>query len=222
MLESYFKYPGVLRRMRRGPLAEDIDALAEDFARIGYARATVRRYLSLVASFSRYADRAGHTRPEALDMALVERFLSRIPESAGTRSVARTALGHAVRRAARGDRIASSLVPSDDPDARMLTAYGTYLRDVRGLQPRSCQGILLLARRLLQWYRARRPHSSLSDMGGEDILAFVAHLAATSVTDATRSSAVSHVRGLLRYLHGRGVLLAVTSNRGIPDSPTAG
>jgi hypothetical protein len=81
MLESYFKYPGVLRRMRRGPLAGDIDGLAEELGRLGYTRVTARRYLSLMATFSRYAQRMSNACPETLDVALVERFLAQMPRS---------------------------------------------------------------------------------------------------------------------------------------------
>ncbi|WP_437631625.1 hypothetical protein [Sorangium sp. So ce854] len=144
MLESYFKYPGVLRRMRRGPLADDIDRLAEELGRLGYTRATARRYLSLVATFSRYAQRMGVACPETLDIALVERFLTQMPTSAGTRSVARSALGHAIRRVARCHLTSVTPAAPDDPDDRLLVAFREYLRNVRGLQPRSCEGIVLV------------------------------------------------------------------------------
>lgn len=36
MLESFFKYRGVLERMRRGPLADEIDSIADDLAHTGY------------------------------------------------------------------------------------------------------------------------------------------------------------------------------------------
>lgn len=150
MLESYFKYPEVLRPMRRGPLADDIDGLAEELGRLGYTRATARRYLSLMATFSRYAQRAGHACPETLDVALVARFLAQMRRSAGTRSVARSALGQAVRRVARRHPITVTPTTPDDPDDRLLIAFGGYLRDVRGLQPRSCEGILLVTRRLFR------------------------------------------------------------------------
>jgi integrase/recombinase XerD len=81
MLDSYFKYPGVLRRMRRGPLAGDIDGFAEELARLGYTRATARRYLSLMATFSRYAEKVGHARPKTIDVALVDRFLLQMRRS---------------------------------------------------------------------------------------------------------------------------------------------
>ena len=214
MLDSYFKYPGVLRRMRHGSLAADIDGFAEELARLGYARATARRYLSLMATFSRYAERVGHKRRETVDVALVERFLSRMRRSAWTRSVARSALGHAVRRRARP-------VPSmsGEADNRLLAAFDTYLRDVRGLQARSCEGVVLVARRLLRWYRASRPGHTLSDMGGRDVLAFVTDLGETCVSDRTRSAAVSHFRGLLRYLQGRGVIREDLA-RMVPRVPT--
>lgn len=206
MLDSYFKYPGVLRRMRRGPLAGDIDGLAAEFACVGYTRATARRYLSLVATFSRYAERRGVRCPEALDGALVERFLGQVARSACTRSVARSALGHALRRVDHAGPGPTLSAGSDDSDARLLAAFDAYLRDVRGLQPRTSAGVVLHARRLLHWYRAARPGKALSDLESQDILAFVTHLGAACAAEATRSAAVSHVRSLLRYLHGEGVL----------------
>jgi len=52
MLDDYFKYPGGLRRMRRGPLGDQIDAIAPALLRTGYTRLSARRYLSVLASFS--------------------------------------------------------------------------------------------------------------------------------------------------------------------------
>ena len=206
MLESFFKYPGVLSRMRRGPLADRIDTVAEALTQAGYKRATARRYLSLVATFSRYAARAGCARPDAIDEALVERFLTRIPTSDAMRSVARSALGHAIPHAVRRSPMLERCGTADDPDAPFLTSFDTYLQDVRGLQPRSCEGLLRIAHGMLRWYRAQRPGQLLADLSGRDVLAFVAHLAATCVADSTRSGAVSSVRTWLRYLLGRGVV----------------
>jgi hypothetical protein len=53
MLNHYFKYPGVLRRMRLGPLGAEIDRVAEHLERVGYAYLSAKRYLSLIAGFSR-------------------------------------------------------------------------------------------------------------------------------------------------------------------------
>ena len=75
MLETYFKYPGVLHRMRRGPLAGVIDQIASDLERTGYSPGSAKRYLSLVATFSRYAAVAGCARPQLIKRRLVEGFL---------------------------------------------------------------------------------------------------------------------------------------------------
>lgn len=77
MLDHYFKYPGVLRRMRLGPLRAEIDRVADDLERLGYTYLSAKRYLSLIASFSRYARRSGFVQVKAVDHALVERFLRR-------------------------------------------------------------------------------------------------------------------------------------------------
>jgi site-specific recombinase XerD len=206
MLDSYFKYPQVLRRMRRGPLAGHIDGFAEEFARLGYTRATVKRYLSLVATFGQYAERVGHARPETIDSAVVKCFLLQMKMSAGTRIVAQSALNHVVQWLERLFPAVMTPVAPSAPDDQLLTDFYTYLREVGGLQPRSCDEAVLGARRLLRWYRSSRPGQALSDLGGQDILAFVTSLGSTCVADRTRFAAVSHVRGLLRYLHGQGVL----------------
>jgi len=76
MLESFFMYPRVLGRMRRGPLADHIDGLAAALEGARYSRASVRRYLSLVATFSRYAAQTGCARVEDIDTSLIAGLLT--------------------------------------------------------------------------------------------------------------------------------------------------
>src|SRR2546425_12306307 len=101
MLSHDFTYPGVLRRMRRGPLGGVIDTIASGLDRAGYTRLSARRYLSLMASFSRYAGHAGGVRVQQIDRELVERFLRRRSLSRATASTARSALGHVLRHLGR-------------------------------------------------------------------------------------------------------------------------
>jgi hypothetical protein len=120
MLESFFTYPGVLGRMRRGPLADHIDGLAADLERTRYSRTSVKRYLSLVATFSRYAAQVGCLRGEDVDTPLIERCLGQVPTSAGTRAQAKTAIGHVMRRLGCGERAAArpGVHESDVPSSR--------------------------------------------------------------------------------------------------------
>jgi integrase/recombinase XerD len=46
MLDQYFKYPGVLRRLRNGALGGEMDRIAAHLSAIGYKRASAKIYIS--------------------------------------------------------------------------------------------------------------------------------------------------------------------------------
>jgi site-specific recombinase XerD len=204
MLESYFSHPGVLRRMRRGPLTEEIDGLATDLERIGYSGASARRYLSLGATFSRYAAQNGCEK-EGINAAFVERFLEEVPSSPGMRSQAKTAVGHLVRRLGlRYPQVEGEQVV-EGPIAALLAGFDTHMKDVRGLQPRSREGVLRVARRMIEWYQHTYTLRPLSELDGKVVLAFVSHVASSCPNSSSRSEALSCVRGFLRWLRWDGV-----------------
>lgn len=200
MLESFFKYPKVLARLRQGPLIDYIDEVADDLARKGYARLSIVRYLSLIGSFSEYADAQGCADPKLINRSLVERFLTERPTSSGMRAQARTALGHVVRHLALRYPPAGDAQRAADPDQRLLSDYDSYLDEVRGLQQRTRAGVVYSARQMLAWYRQNRSGRALSELGAEDVLAFVAFVTGTRSAYSTRSAAMSHLRNFLRYL----------------------
>jgi integrase/recombinase XerD len=169
MLEHYFKYPGVLRRMRLGPLGAEIDAMASDLERAGYTRLSARRYLSLTARFSRYAMPSGYVRMRTIDRALVERFLRQRSLAGTTASVARSALGHVVRHIGQPQGSVHQSV-SARRDAALLARFDAYLRDIRGLEPKSREELLRAARRTIDWYRATKPHQALARLSAKDSL----------------------------------------------------
>ena len=87
-----------------------------------------------------------------------------------------------------------------DPHGPLLTAYLDHLREVRGLEPKTCGGLLLAARRILAWYNDQVPDQPLAAMTGEHVLALVEHLLSLSTNDYTRSSITSYTRTFLRFL----------------------
>jgi len=204
MLSRYFKYAGVLRRMRQGPLGPKIDAIARDLERAGYTRLSARRYLSLMASFSRYAARSGCVRVQAIDRTLVEQFLRRRSMSGSTTSVARSALGY-VLRFLDWHPSPVHLSASERHDAALLARFETYLRDIRGLEAKSREELLRAARRLIGWYRQAKPHQPLARLSAKDVLAYAVHATHRDVSCSTRSAAMSHLRNFLRYLQWSGV-----------------
>ena len=218
MLESYFRYQGVLRRMRRGPLATEIDEIAHDLERSGYSYLSAKRYLSLIATFSRYASQVGCRLPGAIDRNLVERFLANLPLSASAVTLARTATGHVLRHVARRYPSPAHPARSERADLSLLADFDSYLRDIRGLEAKTREGLLRAGRRFLTWYRKRKPRQSLSRLRPTDAVAYASHAARQCVSLSTRSGAMSYLRGTLRYLKWAGIC-EVDLSRYVPRVP---
>jgi site-specific recombinase XerD len=204
MLNRYFVYPGVLTRMRQGPLRSEIDTIASDLERAGYTRLSARRYLTLIASFSRYAQQSGCVRARAIDRPLVERFLRRRAFSKSTAIVARSALGHVLRRL-RCSGPTTSPSASESKDAAVLARFDHYLADIRGLESKSREELRRAAAHTLRWYRAVKSHQRLARFSAQDVLAYASHACTRCAADGTRSAAMSHLRTFLRYLRWAGI-----------------
>lgn len=99
------------------------------------------------------------------------------------------------------------VIPCVEPDLHQtfFDAYTDYLRQVRGIAPETCQGLLLTARRILGWHDAHFPQHQLASLAGEQVLALVAHLLSMSVSNQTRASITSDLRMFLRYLQWSGL-----------------
>jgi integrase/recombinase XerD len=205
MLESYFQYGQVLRRMRCGPLATEIDEIAEELRRIGYSYLSAKRYLSLIATFSRYASRWGCRQPSGIDRNLVERFLANLPLSTSGVTLARTATGHALRYVARRFPSPAHSARSQIANCSLLADFDSYLRDIRGLEAKTREGLIRAGRRFLAWHRKSEDSRSLSQLTPKEVLAYASHIARQCVTEATRSGAMSYLRGVLRYLKWAGI-----------------
>jgi site-specific recombinase XerD len=217
MLNHYFKYPGVLRRMRLGPLRAEIDRVAEHLERTGYTYFSAKRYLSLIASFSRYALQSGCVQVTAVDHALVERFLRGASLSRSFSTTARSALGHVLRHLGRHPG-AVRLSASEQRDAVLLSRFDAYLRDIRGLEAKSREGVLCAARRTIGWYRHARAHQPLARLSAQDVLAYAQYATHRAISHRTRSAEMSHLRNLLRYLHWSSICRQNLS-RNVPRVP---
>ncbi|MGA7711236.1 MAG: site-specific integrase [Rhizomicrobium sp.] len=196
MLELYFKYPRVLRRLRNGALGEDMDRIAAHFFQAGYKSGSAKIYIGRIARFSEFAAR--HARTARIDQSAVDCFVRSMP-TAASRIAARTAIGHARRLAPQRFSVPHRRVPPD-PDGPLLAAYLDHLRHIRGLEPKTCEGLLVAARRILCWYHEHVPGQPLAAMMGEHVLALVQHLLSLSANDYTRTSTTSYTRTFLHFL----------------------
>ncbi|MDX1053391.1 hypothetical protein GOL41_27175 [Sinorhizobium medicae] len=153
MLEFYFSYRGVLKRLRSGALGGEMDCLAEHFFTLGYTRASAKIYLSRIARFSQFAATRCGAMPIHQDV--IDRYLGTFTTDT-PRIGAVSALEHA--RRVSPERFIMS-VPSEEanPDALLLASFSDYLRTVRGLEPKTREGVLLGGRRFLDWFRHSHP-----------------------------------------------------------------
>jgi len=195
MLDQYFKYPGVLRRLRSGALGGEMDRIAAHLSAIGYKRASAKIYISRIGRFSDFAARNSLT--GTIDQTVIKWFVSSLP-TASSRIAAGTAIEHARRVAPERFSIPCRSVAA--PNGPLLTAYLEHMREVRGLEPKTCEGILVTARRILAWYSDQVPKQPLAAMTGEHVLAVVEHLLSMSSKESTRSASTSHARTFLRFL----------------------
>ena len=195
MLDLYFKYRGVLRRLRSGALGGEMDRIAAHFSEIGYKRASAKLYISRLARFSDFVNRDSQT--AKIDQTIIDRFVQSFP-TASPRIAARTAIEHARRIAPERFSIPCHAVP--DPYGPFLATFLDHLRRVQGLEPKTCEGLLVTARRILVWYNDQAPDQPLAAMTGEHVLALVEHLLSLSTNDYTRTSTTSYTRTFLRFL----------------------
>jgi integrase/recombinase XerD len=201
MLERYYQYRRVIARFRSGALGNEMDRIAAHLSHVGYKYDSVKIYLSRIARFSEYANRFGCGRSAQIDSKIVDRFL-RARSTPAARWIAQTAIGHA-QRCCPGR---FSARPScDGPDSTLLAAYLQHLRTVRGLHPKTCQGLILAARRMLAWHRKHLSGRPPSAITARHVLTMTHDLLAACGSDCSRSSTTAYMRSFLRYLHWAGL-----------------
>jgi len=198
MLEHYFKYRRVIARFRRGALGNEMDHIAADLSRTGYKRDSVKLYLARIARFSTYAVGCGCSKSKPIPREIVDRYLKARPTITAHWG-AQVAIGHAVRCCP--DRFAAT--PSQDkldPDGPLLAAYLQHLQVIRGLQPTTCEGLALTARRMLAWQKVQLADKPLSKLTAMHVLIMTRDLLAGCRSDSARSSTTAYMRSFLRYL----------------------
>ena len=198
MLEHYFKYRRVIARFRRGALGNEMDHIAADLSKAGYKRDSVKLYLARIARFSAYAIGCGCSKSRPIPREIVDRYLRARPTMTARWAV-QVAIGHAAR--CYPDRFEAT--PSHDkldPDGPLLTAYLQHLLVIRGLQPKTCEGLVLTAQRMLAWHKEHLADKPLSELTAMHVLTMTRDLLAGCRSDSARSSATAYMRSFLRYL----------------------
>lgn len=167
MLETYYQYPRVLKRLRSGALGDKMDPIAAYLSEKGYKPASIKIYLERIARFSHFA---GRVPTATIRREVIDRFL-RSRKTASARISSQTAIAHVLQFLP--DRFDSENTREASSNDQLITDYAEHVQQVRGLQPKTCEGLILNARRVLEWHQEHRPSESLSTMTGKDVLALV-------------------------------------------------
>jgi len=215
MLELYYQYPRVLNRLRAGTLGGAMDRIAARFSETGYKPASAKVYLAHIAQFDRFLSLAGCKDPHSISSDLVERFLDRCINRR-QRLSSQTAIRHLLQ-VVNGSSINHRAEPQCG-NSGLLREYGRYLQDVRGLRIKTCEGLMLAARRILKWYDDQNAGEPLSAMTAETVISLVGHLLSASGSYCTRSGSVSDLRSFLRFMNWQG-LVSEDLSRFVPRVP---
>ena len=84
MLEYFYRVPRRVRELRRKPLADHIEALAEKLHRCGFTRGSGQRILKFIGKFNDFARSVGIEKAEDIDEGLIQRFFKKELPSRGS------------------------------------------------------------------------------------------------------------------------------------------
>jgi hypothetical protein len=158
----------------------------------GYRRESAKIYLSRLGRFSGFVPRAA--RGKLIRRAVIDNFVAE-HQTEASRIAARTAIALARRIVPHRFEVRRR---EPDPHEPLLTSHSDYLREVRGLEVKTREGQVLLARRLLAWWDRHHGGEPLSAMTGEHVLAphVLVDQGRHSGSDRVLGAAVSEVHAL--------------------------
>ncbi len=205
-MEQLYKDPRTLVRMREGLFGAYVDAFTQQLIDQGYARASIRYALQLIADFGRWLSR--HRIPAA--QVTVERLACYLRD--------RTRRGHfrpgdaAILRRLLSLLIERGVVVEDPPTAptpaeRLETAFRHYLEQERRLAPATVFHYLEFARRFLA-QTTRNGEAPLVHLQAVDVVGFVQREAARLHHAKRAKLMTTAVRSLLQYARYRGLVEA--------------
>ena len=210
MVETYFAAPHVLDRMRSGPTAPYLDALAAELQSQDYSRKSIRRQLHNADSFGWWLTKQNLSVAEITD-AVVGRYVGGMHRS--TR--AGCAKGYRAHNARGLPRLLNLLRgPGVTPPATQLVAtvdpclqgFERYLERVRGVAPATRTGYLRETRGFLQ-HVFQEADPNWSRVGPEHVASYIT-MRAGHLSITCRRDPITPLRAFLRYMTSEGLLSA--------------
>lgn len=203
-MDQFYKDPRTPLRMREGPLGAYVDALAQQLSEEGYAKASARYALQLVADLGRWLSRraiiASQITPEHLGSYLEYRFRHRRCRS-GDAAIVRRLLS-----LLRDQGVVAQAPPIEiAPAQRLEQEFRLYLQQERRLAPATVFHYLGFARRFLMHHFADG-EVRLDGLRAADVVGFVQQEAARLHHPKRAKLMATALRSLLQYARYRGLI----------------
>lgn len=203
-MDQFYKDPRTPLRMREGPLGAYVDALAQQLSDEGYAKASARYALQLVASLGRWLSRRGIIAPQLTPAHLGSYLDYRSRHQrrrSGDAAILRRLLNLLLEKGivAQGPPIESS------PAQRLEEEFRLYLQQERRLAPATVFHYLLFVRRFLA-QRFADGEVRLDCLRADDVVGFVRQEAARLHHPKRAKLMATALRSLLQYARYRGLI----------------
>jgi len=203
-MERLYKDPRTPLRMREGPLGGYVDAFAQQLIDEGYARASARYALQLVADLGRWLRRRRMVAPQLTPEHLA-RYLEHRSRQAHHRSGDAAILGRLLKLL-REKGIVAAAVPIERSAAQRLEEeFRLYLERERRLAPATVFHYLVFARRFLAQCFADG-EVRLEGLHAADVVGFVQREAARLHHPKRSQLMTAALRSFLQYARYRGLI----------------
>lgn len=200
--EEYLGGSRLFRRLKSGPHGQLIELYAARLVNDGLARHGTWRCLNLVGDLLTWITRS-RARLTNLDERLVERYLKHRARKQCIQPGDRAALKRLLAVLRDAGMIASAPLPPITPEDQIFERFGDYLRQERGLAPKSIIRHLPVVRRFLREV-CPAGASDLAKIRQEDVTGYVERHARDWSAGSGKAMCWS-LRAFLRYLHHRGL-----------------
>ena len=208
-MEKYFTAPWVLDRMRSGPMAPYLGAIAAELQSRDYSRKSIRRQFRNADSFGWWLTEQNLTAGEITDD-LVGRYIGGLHRSvrAGYSTGYRPHNGRGLPRLLDLLRVSGVLpvVALAQPGPDPLREFDRYLERVRGAARATRIGYLREARGFVKHvFGDSDPH--WTEIRAEHVVSYIT-LRAAKLPITCRRGPITPMRAFLRYMNGEGLLSA--------------
>jgi site-specific recombinase XerD len=200
--EQYLNRSRLFRRLRNGPHGSYVELYASQLIKIGLSRQSTWRSLNLLGDLISWLTRIG-SMPTELEERVVEQYFRRRSRKQSIQPGDRAALRRFLSVLREAGMIAPAIRPPLTPHEQIFEAFSQYLREERGLAPKSIVHHLPFIRLFLREV-CPGGASDLCRISQADVARYIERHARDQ-SAASGKSMCWALRSFLRYLHHKGL-----------------